>query len=234
MGKVDPIWRAVTQPAETDAAQSITPRISRRYISVGQVSETDAAQPLSTSSRKNINLGQPAETELAQPISHRKTKTLGQPTEADSPQPITGLVDKNVVIGQVVETELAQPMRVLKRVTLNQLSELETGQSVTALKSVLLGQPTEVDETFTLIIPHYVQVHPATETDEAGSWINTSTRRNVSWTVSRGHGHELVANPSAHQATGSPATHRLVVRVVSDRKMNVGASGHRLTVSLEE
>lgn len=112
-------------------------------IAVGQVTETDLAQPITH--LKTKALGQVTETDLSQAIRVVKTKTLGQVTETDLAQPIS-VNPKRRLVGQVLETDLAQAITwAPKRRLVNQVLETDLAQTITRLKSRLIAQVTETD-----------------------------------------------------------------------------------------
>ncbi|HXF44873.1 MAG TPA: hypothetical protein VNK91_02025 [Burkholderiaceae bacterium] len=96
----------IGQVTETDLAQ---PLVRRKTRAIGQVVETDIAQALTA--RKTRVLGQVTETDIAQALTRRKALTLGQVVETDLAQPVRW-APKNRLIGQVIEIDLAQPITV--------------------------------------------------------------------------------------------------------------------------
>lgn len=129
---------AIGQVVETDLAQPVT-RVKSK--SLGQVTETDLAQALVH--RKLKLLGQPSETDLAQSIAHQKLKLLGQPSETDLAQAVRRTILR--VVLQATETDLAQPVAHSKLKALGQATETDLAQPAARNKARTLGQPVETD-----------------------------------------------------------------------------------------
>lgn len=104
---------------------NLLPTASALSATVGQVSETDLAQPIAVNPKRRL-VNQIAETDLAQPLTHRKLRALGQASEA----------------------ELAQSISVKKTKVLGQSSEADLAQALTHRKTKLLGQALEDDRVF--------------------------------------------------------------------------------------
>lgn len=130
----------IGQVVETDIAQPLGR--SKRKV-VGQVVETSTAQPVTREKRRTV--GQVTETDTAQPVSRAKRRTLGQVTETDTAQPVTKLGSKVGAIGQVTETDLAQALTRAKRKAVGQVVETNTAQPVARAKRKTLGIVTETN-----------------------------------------------------------------------------------------
>jgi hypothetical protein len=128
--------KTIGQVLETDTAQPVTARSP-----IGLVTETDTAQ--AATRRKTKTIGQTTETDTAQAVTSRKTKTIGQITETDTAQAVTSR--KTKTIGQTTETDTAQAATRRKTKTIGQVLETDTAQAVTSRKTKTIGQTTETD-----------------------------------------------------------------------------------------
>jgi hypothetical protein len=116
-------------------------------VSVGQVSETDLAQPLTA--HKTYSVAQVSGTNVAQAITPRKTRTIAQVTGVNTAQVVTSRKTKTLV--QTSETDLAQLVTANKRVVLGQPNEADTA-TATAINPIhrLVGQVVEADTSQTI------------------------------------------------------------------------------------
>lgn len=161
---------AVGQVTETDTAQPIT-RVKTKAI--GQATETDLAQAISKKKTKAIGLV--TETDLAQPIKWApKIRRLGQATETDVPFAITA--KKTKAIGQVTETDLAQAITRLKARALAQIIETDTAQPMSSGATVAVGQATETDAAFTIRRLKTKAVGLVTETQTAFAFTHAKVK----------------------------------------------------------
>ncbi len=175
-GGASPQTIAVAQATETNLAQSIAVVLGALIISVGQVSETDAAQTITPSQASNVAVVQVVETNLAQTISlvlAPRVITVGQVTETDLAQVITVRSSNSVSLGQVAETDLAQTITVTlapRIVGVGQVTETDLSQAITAQQGSIIAvvQVTETDLSQT-VTPSLgaliIAVGQATETD---------------------------------------------------------------------
>lgn len=131
---------AIGQVVETDSAQPIA---RKKLKTINQVVETDTAQ--SIAKLKQHAMGQVVETDLAQTLARRKQKAIGQATETDTAQSLSRL--KQRTIGQVTETDFAQPISPSgqKIVAVNQVTETDLAQAVTHRKLKAINAVTESD-----------------------------------------------------------------------------------------
>jgi hypothetical protein len=156
---------AVGQVTETNTAQPIT---GGKRNTIGQVVETDTAQ--SITKRKAITIGQVTETDTAQPIAKIKQKLIGQVTETDTAQTITRV--KARIIGQASETDTAQSITrvfVPKFIAVTQVVETSTAHAITRNKRKINGQVTEVDTAQPITVRKTRSVTQVTETNTAQS-----------------------------------------------------------------
>jgi hypothetical protein len=157
---------AVGQVTETDVAQPISWAPKNRFVNLA--TETDLAQAVTR--RKTLAIGQASETDAAQPVVATKRKALGQTSETDLAQAVAH--EKARALGQATETDLAQAVAVVSSnvVAVGQASETDLAQPVGRLKAKVLGQATETDsaQTVTPIAGTIViGIGQATETDAA-------------------------------------------------------------------
>lgn len=111
-------------------------------VAVGQVTETDTAQPI-TWAPKNRLVNQVIETDIAQAITRVKIYAVGQVTKTDTAQPITKAISKPV--GQVVETDTAQALGIVKYNPVDQIVETDTAQPISTVKLLSVPQVVETD-----------------------------------------------------------------------------------------
>jgi hypothetical protein len=145
---------------------------------MGQLSETDTAQPITR--RKIKTLGQLTETDTAQPITHVHQRTLGQLTETDTAQPVGRL--KRKTLGEAQETDVVFTIirsGTTKTVVLGLLSDTESLQPVTARKIKVIGSIAEVDVLFTITRLHSRTTGLLTEVDTAQSIVAVKGTKRV-------------------------------------------------------
>jgi len=133
----------VTQVVETNIAQAIVVGIGAVSILVGQVTETDIAQPITPLNALVIEVGQVVETNTAQivtALAGNLDVPVNQVVENNTANAVT--VDTGgalILVTQVVENNTAQPVTVDVggvSISVNQVSELNTAQPVTALQGI--------------------------------------------------------------------------------------------------
>lgn len=150
----------VGQVTETDTAQAITTRKSR---AVAQATETDVAQ--SVSAQRRYAVVQVSETDLAQVVTYRKQQAVGQVTELDIAQAITKA--KRLAVGQVSETDAAQTITYRKQQTVGQITETDLAQAITKVKRVAISQVVEIELAQAITPAKRIAVNQITETDLA-------------------------------------------------------------------
>ena len=130
---------SVGAATETDAAQAVTAKITRR-VSVTQATETDAAQAITAKKIYTIAVGVASETDAAQALGKSKTKAVSEATETDAAQPLTAT--KTVAVGEATETDAAQTIAVtvVGEATLYYVIGPSSGWTDPSAAEVKLGQ----------------------------------------------------------------------------------------------
>lgn len=145
----------LTQPSETETAQTATtPKLVQDFAN-SQVTETETAQ--ATITPKVVALGQATETETSQAVTWPKDVAVAQTTETETAQAITAQLGEaqTVNLGQVTETETSQATTTPKLVqdfANSQVTEPETAQAVTTPKDVGLAQTVEAETAQTVTV----------------------------------------------------------------------------------
>lgn len=133
-----PITATIGQVSDTSTAQPLS-RLKVRTL--GQVTETDLTQSMGR--LKTAGIGQSEDTSVAQSLGRLKMRAIGQVEETDLAQAmLTGLV---VSLGQVAETDLAHAMGRLKTAGIGQASEPDLAQAMGHVKTRAIGQAGETD-----------------------------------------------------------------------------------------
>lgn len=134
------VSQTIGQATETDAAQAVS---ALKEASIGQAVETDTAQAVAAVLSQTI--GQATETDLAQSLDWMKELAVGQAVEVDTAQSVTAPGEISQEIGQAVEADTAQAVTWTKVLAIGQAVEADTGQPVTWVKVLGIGQAVETD-----------------------------------------------------------------------------------------
>lgn len=151
---------SVGQVSESDLAQPITARLVR---TVAQVTESDSAQPIAANQVRA--LGQPGENDAAQPIAAQLARVLGQPAELDSAQTIAAQLVR--VVAQAGESDTAQPVTARVVSTVAQAAENDSAQPIAARLVLAVAQAQESDLAQPITGRLVRTVAQALETDSA-------------------------------------------------------------------
>lgn len=172
---------------------------------VGQVTETDIAQPVSSAKAKTLGLA--TEADAAQAVTSAKTKTLGLATETDAAQPVT--TAKARTIGQPTETDAALALTAAKVKTIGLATETDLAQPVTAGDATPVGQAVETDQALAITVLKTVTLGQAVETDLA----QPITTAGIESIVTAKGTHSLVATATGTYAAtvAATGTHDLIV-----------------------
>lgn len=99
---------SVATPWSGDLAAAVAGQL----VGVGQISESDLAQPVTVVHAFTAVVGQTTEIDLAQSMVaiNAHVVLVGQPAETDTCQPLTVVHPRTVPVSQAVETDIAQPV----------------------------------------------------------------------------------------------------------------------------
>lgn len=153
---VSAAWGTTTASIPWSAKLATFKLAAGQSAAIGQVSETDTAQPLGVyvpvgfkvryfalEGLGPMGAGPVGAYTRGQFVSGGSSATIGQASEADLAQAFTSRQVK--AIGQATETDLAQTLAVLQARTLGQASEADSAQPVTQRQSRAIGQASESD-----------------------------------------------------------------------------------------
>lgn len=151
----------IGQASETDTSQALT---SRQLRGIGQTVETDTAQPATL--RQSRTVGQVTETDSAFAVSSRQTRALGQPAEADTSQPLTAA--QRLAAGIASETDTAQIVTVgPSGAGLGQPQETDSAQPAASVQAKAIGQPSEADSALATTARRQLAIGQPSEADSA-------------------------------------------------------------------
>lgn len=152
----------VGQPSETDAAQPLTTHKTR---AVGQVTETDSVTTLTRIHTRTV--GQPVETDVAPALTGNKRRAIGQVMETDTANSV--VVSRPISVGIVLESSIALPLSPIKQRLVEQVLELDTAGSLAETKRVTVEQVLEISGAISLQAIKQRVVGQVFEIDIAGS-----------------------------------------------------------------
>ena len=136
---------------------------SGQTIAIGQISETELAQPLTP--LKTVIAGQVSETNLAQALAPAKQVPILQVTETDLAQAISML--QGIGINQVIEADAAFAFAARKLIGMGQVEETTEAATVPGLKTVQMGQVSESNLAQGLQLVAGSQINQVVETNTA-------------------------------------------------------------------
>jgi hypothetical protein len=154
------LFNQALTPAEITRLYSAATAASEQTVAVGQVTETDAPQSVSSSfGSLTKQLGISSESDVAQAItatfsSPAQSISVGQATEIDTTQTVTtGFGSLSIQIGQPTETDTSQAIALSlgigsQIISVGQVTETDTTQGISpslGSLSVQIGQATETD-----------------------------------------------------------------------------------------
>lgn len=153
---VSAAWGTTTASIPWSAKLATFKLAAGQSAAIGQVSETDTAQPLGVyvpvgfkvryfalEGLGPMGAGPVGAYTRGQFVSGGSSATIGQASEADLAQAFTSRQVK--AIGQATETDLAQALVVRQSRTLGQAAETDTAQPVTLRQTRAIGQAAESD-----------------------------------------------------------------------------------------
>jgi hypothetical protein len=164
IGSISPeVSAPVGQVAESDVAQPVG---RHKLRGIGRPVETDAAQPIAR--RKARALGQAVETDTATAAASRKLREIGAPAETDTAQPVSRR--KTRMLGQAAQAETALPIAsALVGMPVPLVVETDAALPITGGKVRAVGQAVEADTAAAITTARRLVLGQAVEADTAGA-----------------------------------------------------------------
>lgn len=171
-GNVNPAWRAgvvvykrvLGLAIEADTAGALTVRKTK---AIGQATETDTARPITAiggaAGGQTIAVGQALETDTAGSVSPAKVVHVAAATEADTARAIAAV--HSATVAQATETDAARPVGVFKH-GIGRAGETDTARP---MLQPILRRALETDSAGLFVLPKFIPVTQAAETDTAGA-----------------------------------------------------------------
>lgn len=163
--KETPVWFSAAtgsvtlgQATETDTAQALS---SSKVTTLGGTTGTDNAQALSVS--KSVTAGTATSSDAAQTLTSSKNTTVSVVSGTDAAQALQ--VSKSVTIGTVTDTSTAQALTTGGGVNLGTVTDTSTAQALTTSKVTSLSQVTSIDTPVAVSVSKSYSLGIATETD---------------------------------------------------------------------